>query len=340
MNKCKLCQQREADKKGSHVVPFFLLREVENIDGKKERNYEIGFSLGGFNINSYFGSSILPKRLEETFGEIQDKDIQENSHPMIIDHLLCTSCEKRFSALESFYAKSLGDISEEVIINSNISYLFWISVFWRLSVVGNNELHLPNDICEYYRDLLDRSLTEEKDRRYTVDEDYDLYLLKITDVDKEIFTYPFFSDGIVGLVVGSNIALIVIDGRHNEIENIVLKEIVNLMDNQKVNKKGNDNEKRILINNVQYQPIKHAIINDLVGDHIYQFSKVVNSLIDKNINSTSTIKDQLKSEIIKKYRDNDSIPVGRRYTSEHKKSCIIDTLIEFKVLQIIDKSSM
>src|SRR5690606_17334247 len=135
MNICKLCQQHEADKKGSHIVPFFLLREVENIDGKKERNYEIGFSLDGLVIKSHFGSSILPERLEETFGEIQDEDIEANKHPMIVDHLLCTSCEKRFSVLESKYSKFLNDNNTNVDVRTNISYLFWISVFWRLGII-------------------------------------------------------------------------------------------------------------------------------------------------------------------------------------------------------------
>jgi len=46
MDNCKLCKNKPADKKGSHIVPHFLLKRIENEEGKSERDYEIGFSIG------------------------------------------------------------------------------------------------------------------------------------------------------------------------------------------------------------------------------------------------------------------------------------------------------
>lgn len=335
MSICKLCQQNEADKKGSHIIPFFLLREVENIDGKKERNYEIGFSLGGSDVKSHFGSSILPERLEETFGEIQDEDIETNKHPMIVDHLLCTSCEKRFSVLESIYSKYLADNNEEVAIDSNISYLFWISVFWRLGVIDNNEVHLPEDLLEKYRNLLITSLSENDIISDEVDHEFKLYILKVLNIDKGTFTYPFYSDGVIGLIVGSNVALIVLDDRHNEIENLVLKEIVNYLDHTKINEKDSCKEKRILINNNQYQPIKNAILEPYVDQFRENILIELEECILKLIpNIDNELLDKLKKGSYSKTIENDEIPLARKYTPENKTKSIIDTFTEYGLVNL------
>lgn len=321
MSICKLCQQNEADKKGSHIIPFFLLREVENIDGKKERNYEIGFSLGGSDVKSHFGSSILPERLEEAFGEIQEEDIEANKHPMIFDHLLCTSCEKRFSVLESIYSNYLADNNEEVAIDSNISYLFWISVFWRLGVIDNNEVHLPEDLLEKYRNLLITSLSENDIISHEVDHEFKLYILKVLNIDKGTFTYPFYSDGVIGLIVGSNVALIVLDDRHNEIENLVLKEIVNYLDHTKINEKDSCKEKRILINNDEYSQIKAQIVRIQVNNHLEKFATHIEKTLIEFIPDCKCdhkFIEFFKASVIKFYLNNEDIPIGRRYTEEHQ----------------------
>lgn len=334
MNICKLCQQNEADKKGSHIIPFFLLREVENIDGKKERNYEIGFSLGGSDVKSYFGSSILPERLEETFGEIQDEDIEANKHPMIVDHLLCTSCEKRFSVLESIYSKYLANNNEEVAIDSNISYLFWISVFWRLGVIDNNEVHLPENLLEKYRNLLINSLSEENIISDEVDHEFKFYFLKVQDIDDGTFTYPFYSDGVIGLIVGSNAVLIVIDDSHNEIENKVLMEIVNYLDCNKINERKGNTEKRILISNEQYSYIRDQIIIELapnINDFKFFIEEALIKLIPECKYDHDFI-DFFKDLVINIYFSNEHIPIGRRYTLEHQNESVLKG---FKVLRLI-----
>lgn len=107
MNKCNLCQNSDADKKGSHIVPHFLLKRIENIDNKTGRDYEIGYKIGSLTSKSHFGRAVQPEKLEETFGELSEKDIDENVHPLIVDHFLCSECEHRFSIMESIYAKTI-----------------------------------------------------------------------------------------------------------------------------------------------------------------------------------------------------------------------------------------
>jgi small subunit ribosomal protein S6 len=57
-NKCKRCHTNFADKKGSHLVPHFLLKRIENIEGKTQRDYEIGYVFEKFNVSSHFGRSV------------------------------------------------------------------------------------------------------------------------------------------------------------------------------------------------------------------------------------------------------------------------------------------
>jgi hypothetical protein len=83
---CRLCHKKEADKKGSHIVPHFLLKRIENIEGKTQRDYELGFRIDKMGMSSHFGRSVQSEKLEETFGEISDKDIENNTHPLVVDN--------------------------------------------------------------------------------------------------------------------------------------------------------------------------------------------------------------------------------------------------------------
>ena len=86
MTKCALCLQREADKKGSHLVPHFLMKTIDNVDGKPGRDLELGFELGKGHVKSYFGGAVLPERLEPVFGEISEEDIDNSRSSMIVDY--------------------------------------------------------------------------------------------------------------------------------------------------------------------------------------------------------------------------------------------------------------
>lgn len=49
---CLLCQHRDADKTGSHIIPSFFMKRI-NGDGK--RDHEIGLEIKGGIVESYFG---------------------------------------------------------------------------------------------------------------------------------------------------------------------------------------------------------------------------------------------------------------------------------------------
>ncbi len=164
MNTCKLCLTQEANKKGSHIVPHFLLKRVENIKGKSARDFELGFAIGEFDTESYFGRSVPPENLEEVFGEINDEEIQANKHPLVVDHFFCASCEERFSKVESEYAKTMETFADGVYesgVNGAVAILFWATVIWRMSINKKSGVFLNDDENEVLRQLLDKFLTHD-----------------------------------------------------------------------------------------------------------------------------------------------------------------------------------
>jgi hypothetical protein len=167
MDKCNLCKKNDADKKGSHMVPHFLLKRIENIEGKSDRDYEIGYKIERLKSASHFGRSVQPERLEKTFGEISDDDIENNKHPLVVDYFLCSVCEERFAQIESKYSQTIETIGkteyESGITNSN-GILFWSSVLWRMSVHGESGVKLPAEQNELLRVILDSFLPGKEEK--------------------------------------------------------------------------------------------------------------------------------------------------------------------------------
>jgi hypothetical protein len=160
---CRLCLQNNADKKGSHIVPHFLLKRIENIEGKTGRDYELGFTLGKGKTGSHFGRSVPPEKLEEVYGEVSNQDIASNSHPLIVDLIFCSNCEKRLAKLESVYAESLKKLSNsdyESGVTSIEGMLFWTSIIWRMSINGKSGTKLSDSENETLRKFIDDYLVK------------------------------------------------------------------------------------------------------------------------------------------------------------------------------------
>ncbi|WP_431293405.1 hypothetical protein [Pedobacter sp. P26] len=161
MSKCALCLQREADKKGSHLVPHFLMKTIDNVHGKPGRDLELGFELAQGHVKSYFGGAVLPERLEPVLGEVSDEDIANSRSSMIVDYLLCSHCESRLGKLESSYSNSLKNFSDQEYLSNEESFhslIFWTSIFWRLSVSDNKQYKLNTENEEKLRVIIDEGL--------------------------------------------------------------------------------------------------------------------------------------------------------------------------------------
>lgn len=164
MPKCKLCLEKEADFKGSHIVPHFLLKRIFNIEGKKGRNYELEFVIDGINTQAYYGRNVPREKLDSLFDEVNEGVTEENKDPHVEDYIFCTSCEKRFGAIESEYAKTLDTQSPETYdsgIKSELGLLFWASVLWRMSINKKNGVSQTKGEDETLRRILNRCLKEK-----------------------------------------------------------------------------------------------------------------------------------------------------------------------------------
>lgn len=152
---------------GSHIVPHFLLKRIENIDGKNGRDYEMGFVVQSFDTTSHFGRSVPPEKLEEVFGELTDKDLTGNKHPMIVDNFFCKYCEDRLAKIESEYATTLKKHDNEVYnsgISSELGLLFWMSIIWRISINKKSGVELTKRQNEKLRRVLNAFLNENIDQ--------------------------------------------------------------------------------------------------------------------------------------------------------------------------------
>ncbi len=161
MEKCKLCKITEADKKGSHIIPHFLLKKVDSKEDLKERDKAIGFRIGSTETTSYFGRSVLPDKLNEVFGAISEEDLNKNENPFIVDNYFCTNCEDRFAQIENEYAKTINKFKVgeyENPITPEITTLFWISIIWRVSQDKKNGFILKPKEEELLRRILNQYL--------------------------------------------------------------------------------------------------------------------------------------------------------------------------------------
>lgn len=159
--KCKLCQINDATQTGSHIIPSFLMKRVDNIDGSTKRDKELGFAISNIDSKGYFGRDVSPEKLEDVFGEISDDEIENSRSPEIIDNMLCPSCEKRFSVIETEYAKTLNvnqTDSYNTQINKNIAFAFWLSIIWRILVSERHNLKLDPKKEEIIRTILNEHL--------------------------------------------------------------------------------------------------------------------------------------------------------------------------------------
>lgn len=208
MDKCKLCKVRKADKTGSHIIPHFLLKRVENIDGNNKRDHELGFTIGKLQISSHFGRSVSPEKLEEIYGEISETDIKNNKHPLIVDYYFCSECEDRLAQLESCYSAKIDILSDddyESGISCKDGLLFWVSVFWRLSVHGESGVKLREDQDERLRLILDSLLPYKRVNEvigikdnYKLIENLSYKIIKFSNIDNDeakwfIFHPDFFN---------------------------------------------------------------------------------------------------------------------------------------------------
>lgn len=199
MGKCLICNLNEADKKGSHIVPHFLVKRIDSESGKKGRDNELGFIIEANQTTSYFGRAVLPEKLEEIYGEVNEELINENRVHGVVDYYFCTNCEKKLSILEGVYSNSLKKASkdgEEYLstVTPFIGFLFWVSIIWRLSIQEDSRFKLKPKIEKRLSRITSSYLKDNADDIKPRENDPDLFdigykLLRSTNFSDENATF-------------------------------------------------------------------------------------------------------------------------------------------------------
>ena len=169
MNKCLLCQKCEADKTGSHIIPSFIMKRI---NGKGQRDHEIGFEIKDGIVNTYFGRDIYDdKRKSITDNEMK---LYSKENYDVRDYILCNKCEKYFASLESKYAPSLNlkftenSNTKNTKISPSDALLFWCSLIWRVSITGHLGTHLDKEREERLRLALISGKTDDLNVKYAL----------------------------------------------------------------------------------------------------------------------------------------------------------------------------
>lgn len=156
---CLVCETRDDLRKGSHLAPNTLIQKFFSVDGSATRGKEISqeFVAAELKDQRSWGNAVLPEQIDETFGETLSEEEKTNvlPNPLTRDNIFCDYCEHRFGYIEAAYGDYFHGRKKSV--DSAVSYLFWISVFWRLSV-ADMCVRLSVEDEEKMRQMLDLNL--------------------------------------------------------------------------------------------------------------------------------------------------------------------------------------
>lgn len=147
MDKCLICNDKDATKKNSHLIPSFLVAMVVSYDHSYKRDKELMITISPHQSKIYTGA--LPDtKLEQIFdiNNLTEERIASelSKNTVAVDYIFCPTCENNLSIyLETPYSSK---IQREAKISDDIPLFFWLSVVWRMSVNGNHGFKLPSDI--------------------------------------------------------------------------------------------------------------------------------------------------------------------------------------------------
>lgn len=208
MEKCLLCQEREATKKGSHIIPSFFMKRINSIDGCNLRDHELGFSIGLGTVETYFGRDVYEDRRRNYTDN--ERRIEDRTNLDTMDNVFCPECEKLFSKYENKYSQTYNlPFEKELVENTKISgrdsALFWYGVVWRISATNQFGVKL-------------NPVFEEKLRQIVFSEDiigkdifYSLFYCK--DYRKNYPTFALFdSAGDVALLIVDEFMIVLFNG--------------------------------------------------------------------------------------------------------------------------------
>lgn len=159
--RCLLCRREVANEMGSHMVPNCLIDRLFSCDGSKEREKAVVERyIGTGEYVRYIGRDITDDKkivglINRSLRDDEKGEEGTMHNPLTFDRFFCHDCEKRFSTIESLYARIANGSMKKY--PTAIPYLFWMSVTWRMSI-SKMGISLPPRHEEKYRAILDKAL--------------------------------------------------------------------------------------------------------------------------------------------------------------------------------------
>ena len=339
MRNCLLCNENPADKKGSHIVPHFLSKRIDNEPGQSGRDKEMGFVITEDSTTSYFGRAVQPEKLEEIYGEVTDELIENNDIDGIEDNYFCSDCETNLAIVESEYAKTITSNSEidknyESIKKPFIGFLFWISIVWRLSIQEysgfklkpKEEKKLGRILKNYLKPDINEIKLDEKDSDLN---DIGYKLLRAPNFSNENSTWLHWSafyERPYSLVIDEFILFVYFKKSH-------LKGMI--MDFY-----GSEDSKQKADFNTPFQPesvyglsfdkyktVSEKITMFGVRKRMESLGKKLDLLHQKLDGEGKQMHPKLKNEILKRIANSD-VELGNKHTTENHIKIIIETMME------------
>ena len=132
---CSLCKEQDAICTGSHLAPHFLIQPFLSYNGTSQRDTEVinETIMAGYQKERKWGRSVPEDKIDEIFGIVPTDEKETIKKSAVTrDYLFCNFCEKRFGYIETAYSESFR--KKQPCTNGTLAYVFWLGVFWRLSV--------------------------------------------------------------------------------------------------------------------------------------------------------------------------------------------------------------
>ena len=324
MNNCLLCQQHEADKTGSHIIPSFLMKRI---NGEGKRDNEIGVEIKNGIVETYFGRDIYEDKRKAITDNEEKLYSRENYD--IKDHVFCKYCEKYFASLESKYAPSISlrfteqTNTKNTKVSPHDALLFWCSVVWRASVTEHLGSRLKPELEERLRYALTSQNTDNLNIKYALFRciDYSKKTGHGTSVCMDI------KDNNLLLIVDEFMLVMVFDMKEEEHET----ELFNL--NLKLKKDNLNDGKKV----EEISPIPPHVFLQIMSTIIHLIIKTMNIpkkfiALHKQIFGKD-MPDDILNEILNMMQNTGKS--GDKYTIEHYAWCYKEVLIKHGLIQEI-----
>lgn len=348
IQKCKLCKTKEADKRGSHMVPFLLMKFIDNEEGSLKRDKELGFIISESLSKPYIGQSILPEKIEKIFGELSDEEIiQMSSRPNVVDFVFCRDCEVRFSLIESQFSQIINKADsffeqtnrEGICLvkdSTKVSLIFWLSVFWRYSL-SNDKLILTTNEMETIRRILDKHTPNTPDISIEniPEDDKDLSKIKF-----KVIYCPGYSTEFAGflnvdfnfskpriMIIGDFIIQLHVRGRFDQLLSM------NFYNFNKILLKAPElsistSDKYLIIEKGLFNKFVNVVLKEFTQS---RFEKIIRNLdeIHKKLGGVGKeMPLEIKNEIIMKLGEGNE-KLGKEFSIEHQAKVISEVLEKY-----------